>query len=161
VFREERLLPIGTGVIDRYIEPAKPFNGAINQTAHVFLSPNIRPYKLSLNVARAKCSDQSQAHVVVATRNDEPGALLCKRHRGGAANSSQRTGYKNNCRTHMTSGNISTQRLQSPDARNSASRISRDYGPLTQANTTFSETGVIASCPWLLSLCNCATLPFL
>jgi hypothetical protein len=35
----------------------------------------------------------------------------------------------------------------------------RAYDPLTHANTTFSETGVIAGCPWLLSLNNCATLP--
>jgi hypothetical protein len=36
-----------------------------------------------------------------------------------------------------------------------------NYGPLTHVNTTFSETGVIAGCPWLLSLSNCATLPLL
>jgi hypothetical protein len=36
-----------------------------------------------------------------------------------------------------------------------------DYGPFTHVNTTFSETGVTAGCPWLLSLCNCATLPLL
>src|SRR5450755_4607302 len=38
----------------------------------------------------------------------------------------------------------------------------RDYGPaVTHVKKTFSETGVIAGCPWLLSLCNCATLPLL
>jgi hypothetical protein len=106
MFREEGLLSVGAGVIDRYIEPAKPFYGAINQTAHIFLLSNISPHEFSLSVARAKFRDQAQAHLIVATRDDEPSALLCKCHRRGAANSSQCTGYKNNCRTHMTSGNI-------------------------------------------------------
>jgi hypothetical protein len=112
--------------IDRHIEPAKPFNGTINQTAHVFLLPNIGPHKFSLGVARAKFSDQAQAHLIVPTRHDEPSALLCKCHRGGAANSSQCTGYKNNWRSHMTSGNIQLH-AQSPtrDRIPSVYRVSR------------------------------------
>jgi hypothetical protein len=106
MFREERLLSVGAGIIDGHIEPAKSLNGTINQTAHILLLPNIGLYKFSLGVARAQFSNQAQTRLVVATRNDEPGALLRKCHRGGAANSSQCTGYKNNCRIHMPSGNI-------------------------------------------------------
>jgi hypothetical protein len=113
VFREERLLAVGAGVIDCYIEPAKPFNGTVNETAHIFLLPHIGPDELSLNAARAKFSDQAPAHLIVAPGNDESSALLCEGHRGGAANSSQCAGYKNNCRTHLTSGNI---RLHTADA---------------------------------------------
>jgi hypothetical protein len=87
VLSQKSLLTLGTGAINRHIEPSKPLDRTIDQPTQIVLSAHICGDKLGFTAVCAEIFHQSLTRLIIAARNNESRTLPRKRFSYGAADS--------------------------------------------------------------------------